>query len=118
MLVRRMSRRILAACVLPWLCGGCFSADPPDIHSRHAPQKIVGIKEAVAAGDKSAIPELVHDLDNTDPAVRFYAIQGLEELTGQTFGYLYYQDAPVRRPAVMKWRKWLEENEGKSSPTP
>jgi len=118
MLVIRMPRRILAALVVTSISGGCFSADPPDIHSHHAPQKIVGIKEAVAAGDKTAIPQLVHDLDNTDPAVRFYAIEGLEELTGQTFDYLYYQDAAARRPAVMKWRKWLEENEGKSSASP
>ncbi len=90
---------------------GCFSPDPPDLRSGHAPRKIPAIKQAVAGGDEKAIPQLVADLQSDDPAVRFYAIGGLERLTGQTFGYLYYADAPARRDAVMKWRQWLEERQ-------
>jgi hypothetical protein len=57
----------------------------------------------------SAAPQMVSDLDSDDPAVRFYAIEGLERLTGQTMGYVYYEDREARRPAVMKWRKWLDD---------
>jgi hypothetical protein len=112
MLLQPMLRGILAAMAVVVLSGGCFSRDPFDIHSRHAAQKIPAIREAVDAGDKSIIPQLVHDLDSSDPAIRFYAIEGLQRLTGETFGYLYYEDAAQRRPAVMNWRKWLEESKG------
>jgi hypothetical protein len=121
MLLQPMFRRIFAAMAVVVLSGGCFSRDPFNIHSRHAAQKIPAIKEAVDAGDESVIPQLVHDLDSSDAAVRFYAIEGLQRLTGETFDYLYYQDAAQRRPALMKWRKWLEETKGhadKSSPSP
>jgi hypothetical protein len=41
--------------------------------------------------------------------MRFYAIGSLEKMTGQTLGYVYYQDAEARRSAVERWRKWLKE---------
>ena len=109
MLPQQMLRRSFAALIMALISGGCFSADPPDLRSRHAPHKIPAIKSAVQNQDKAAVPQLVHDLDSDDPAVRFYAIEGLQRLTSETFGYLYYADAPARREAVMKWRKWLEE---------
>jgi hypothetical protein len=40
--------------------------------------------------------------------VRFYAIEALEKLTGQTFGYAYYRDDDARRPAVEQWQAWLK----------
>lgn len=70
--------------------------------------KIPAIKASVAARDTSAVAQLVKDLDSDDAAVRFYAIQGLQRLTGQTFGYLYYADDEQRRPAVEKWQAWLK----------
>jgi hypothetical protein len=91
--------------------GGCFDRDPYSLLSRHAPQKIPAIKEAVDHHDESAIPELVHDLDSDDSAVRFYAIEGLKRLTGQDFEYHYYMDAADRKPSVMKWRQWLHDQE-------
>lgn len=51
---------------------------------------------------------MVKDLDSDDPAVRFYAIGGLKRLTGQTFGYHYYEDEQQRRPALEKWKAWLQ----------
>jgi hypothetical protein len=109
MLRKHMLRRIFAALMMALISGGCFSADPPNLRSRHAPHKIPAIKSAVQNQDKEVIPQLVHDLDSDDSAVRFYAIEGLQRLTGETFGYLYYAEAPARREAVMKWRHWLEE---------
>jgi hypothetical protein len=71
--------------------------------------KVLGIKKAVREKDKSAIPQLVEELSNDDPAVRFYAIEALEELTGQTMDYKYYQDEEGRKESVGKWKKWLTE---------
>src|SRR6185437_4207252 len=89
-------------------CGaGCFDRDRPDLMSREASLKIPAIKQAADQHDQRAVPELVHDLDSDDPAVRFYAIQALQRLTGQTFDYHYYDEYEQRRPAVLKWRQWL-----------
>ena len=109
MLSTRMLRRIYAPIAIALISGGCFSREPFSLTSQHAPSKIPAIKQAVDQRDDQAVPTLVDDLDSDDPAVRFYAIEGLERLTGQTFGYLYYADAPARREAVMKWRQWLEQ---------
>ena len=92
---------------------GC--ADPPGPRTVHNPDltvKVPVIKDAVERHDLSVAPQLVKDLDSDDPAVRFYAIEGLKRLTGQTFGYVYYDDAERRRAAVMKWRRWLDEHKG------
>jgi hypothetical protein len=71
--------------------------------------KIPAIKKAVRTDNTSTIPQLIADLDNDDPAVRFYAINGLERLTGETFGYRYYLDEDRRKPHLLKWRQWLEQ---------
>ena len=90
---------------------GCSEpTGPKTVASRNLAVKVPAIKDAVSEKDMSAAPQLVSDLDSDDPAVRFYAIEGLERLTGQTFGYVYYEERDARRPAVMKWRKWLDEN--------
>ena len=62
--------------------------------------------------DRSAVPQLVRDLDSDDPAVRFYTIQALRELTGQDFGYDYTDDdEEERKPAIGQWRAWLSEQQ-------
>ena len=106
-----MTRRLLAATLFASLCAGagCFDPEPHSLLSHNPSAKIPAIKDAVNQHDAKAIPSLIDDLSDNDPAVRFYAIEGLQRLTGQTFGYLYYQDAPQRREAVMKWKRWLND---------
>jgi hypothetical protein len=50
---------------------------------------------------------MVEDLSSDDAAVRMFAIGGLRRLTGETFGYNYYDDEDAREPAVKKWQEWL-----------
>jgi hypothetical protein len=71
--------------------------------------KIPAIKKAVREKDRSVVPRLVEELSSDDPAVRFYAIGALEELTGQTLGYQYFEDDEGRKPAIQKWKKWLAD---------
>lgn len=104
------------AMLLMTAAGGCFDAEPPSLISRHAPQKIPAIKAATENHDEKAVPQLVVDLDSDDSAVRFYAIEGLRRLTGQDFGYVYYQDALQRHDAVMKWRQWLNDQSHSEQP--
>lgn len=69
--------------------------------------KIPAIKASVQTNDTSVVQQLIKDLESDDPAVRFYAIAGLQRLTGQTFGYQYYADEPQRAAAVQQWKAWL-----------
>lgn len=69
--------------------------------------KIPAIKRAVEQQDMAAARQMIKDLESDDPAVRFYAIQGLERLTGETFGYRYFDDDDQRKPALEKWQAWL-----------
>jgi hypothetical protein len=102
---------------------GCTAPRPPLVVTDPDPSiKIPAIKIAVAQKDRDAAKQLVKDLDSDDPAVRFYAIEGLRKLTGEHFGYRYYDDADVRKPAVERWRAWLNgtqvQDSEQASPAP
>lgn len=104
------------------LCGaggaGCSEPRPPlRVTSDDVRIKVLAIQRAVEAGDRSVIPQLVKDLDNDDPAVRFYASEGLERLTGETFGYRYYDERLERQPAVKRWQAWLATQSPESTKT-
>jgi hypothetical protein len=103
----------LLAAVLAGGVGGCFPSgrEAPDIKSPDPSLKIPAIKSAVQRKDMSAIGSLIKDLDSDDPAVRFFAIQGLRRLTGESFGYEYYADADERKPAVLQWQEWFNRSE-------
>src|SRR2546421_5345086 len=96
---------MLAAALLGGLpLSGCSEpTGSRTVTSRELSVKIPAIKRAVQEKDMTATVQLVRDLDSDDPAERLYAIQGLQRLTGQDFGYRYYDDKESRRPAVSKW---------------
>jgi hypothetical protein len=95
------------------LVGGCARPQGRGLADDDASFKIPAIKSAVQQKDERAIPQLVADLESSDPAVRFYAIEGLERLTGETFGYDYYDDEPDRQQAVDRWKQWLADRQKK-----
>ena len=89
---------------------GCSEPTGPKvIASRELSVKIPAIKRAVDQKDMSEAAELVKELDDDDAAVRLFAIEGLQRLTGQRLGYHYYEDKEARKPAVERWNKWLSE---------
>jgi hypothetical protein len=71
--------------------------------------KIRGMKKAARERDVAVVRQLVKDLDSDDPAVRFYAIRSLGDLTGEDFGYRYYHDEVQRRESLGRWQEWLNE---------
>lgn len=90
-------------------CGG-----PPPAREVSNPDlsgKIPAIKDSVERHDMESVHQLVRDLDSDDPAVRFYAIQGLQRLTGETFGYQYFADEQARKPALDRWKAWLSSQQ-------
>lgn len=56
------------------------------------------------AGDADAVDLLVNNLEHRDAAVRLYAILALERLTGETYGFEYYDPPAERSAAVSRWR--------------
>jgi len=106
-----MNRRIRLATLLIPALSGCFSPDKPSISSDDPSLKIPAIRESAKSHDTQAVRQLVKDLDSDDPAVRFYAIEGLKEITGNTLGYRYYDDEIERKPALDRWKKWLNERD-------
>jgi hypothetical protein len=95
------------AAVAACLAGGCTAPRGPLVVTDPDPSvKIPAIKNAVRKKDRGAVKQLVADLESDDPAVRFYAINGLQRITGQRLGYDYYADDDARRPAVRRWQDW------------
>ena len=108
-------RAVLAAVVghvVGFAGAGCTAPRPPLVVTNPDPSvKIPAYKKAVRAKDRAAVRQFVKDLDSDDPAVRLYAIDALRRMTGNTFGYRYYQSDEQRRPAVDKWNEWLAARE-------
>lgn len=73
--------------------------------------RIPAMKQAAEHQDPQALSLLVDNLSSEDPAIRFYAIQSLQHIAGQTFDYHYFDDADERAPAIDKWRAWLKEKQ-------
>jgi hypothetical protein len=99
-------RSAVACAIILASLAGCRSSGQ-GLSDEDVAYKVPAIKDAVRSDQRTAIPLLVKDLDDDDAAVRFFASEALRRLTGQTFGYHYYDDAPARLPAVTRWQDWL-----------
>ena len=106
----RVAVAVAGAAVLTALAvGGCTAPRGPLVVTDPDPSvKIPAIKKAVRKKDRNAVKQLVTDLDSDDPAVRFYAINGLHKITGLRLGYDYYADEEERQAAVRRWQEWLD----------
>lgn len=103
-----------AAATLAALACGCASPKIDYAVGDTDPSvKIPAIKIAAEgrARDGATVRQLVKDLDSDDAAVRFYAIEGLRRITGESFGYEYYDEEEARKPAVQKWQAWLSDRD-------
>jgi hypothetical protein len=98
---------------------GCFGGgrEPARLSSNNPGSKIPAIKKVAGNGcvddprESQTAQHLVKSLESEDPAVRFYAIRGLQNLTGETFGYVWYGDERDRRDALDKWKQWVGAGE-------
>lgn len=92
-----------------WGCGG-----PParaDLRSGNPLDRARGVVAVTEARDDVAVHKLVDLLDDSDRAVRMYAILALVRLCGEDYGYRYYESAARRGPAVQRWREALRKGE-------
>ncbi len=89
---------------------GCTAPKEPAAVGHPDPSvKIRGMKKAARERDLATARQLVRDLDSDDPAVRFYAINALRDMTGETFEYRYYFDERQRKPSLKTWQQWLDQ---------
>jgi len=99
---------ITGAIVLGLILPGCVGQGLRSVTSDDPAVKIPLIRKAVDSNDRSILPQLVRDLHSEDPAVRFYAIDGLRRLTGESFGYQWRDDEQARKPAVERWQQYIK----------
>jgi len=111
----RQAAGFLAVGAAAALLSSCAPAPGPRSVDNPDPLiKIPAIKEAVEGHDTSAESQMVADLTSDDPAVRFYAIEGLRRLNGgENLGYDFYRqpDDPRLQEAVKRWQDWLAARE-------
>lgn len=100
----------LVGCAPPISEGGFDAAQPA--------AKLYAIRRAGAARDTAAVPKLIEQLDSDDPAVRMFAIEALERITGERRGYRPYAPPYERDPAVAGWVAWFEAKHGGGSAGP
>lgn len=81
---------------------GGFDSDNPAA-------KLYAIRDAGARRDAESIPKLVEQLSSDDPAVRVFAIEALERITGERLGYNPSADLLVRAQAVQRWEQAVRE---------
>jgi hypothetical protein len=86
---------------------GCGPSPVKDINNPDPSGSIPAMEMAADRRDWRAVAPMVKDLESDDPAIRFYAIEGLRRITGKTFGFHYYEDEAQRQEAVDRWKQWL-----------
>jgi len=91
----------VSACAPPASEGG--------FHSDNPSARLYAIHRAGQERDRTAIPQLVEQLESDDPAVRMFAIVALERITGQRMGYNPYRAAPKRWRAVQAWKQAVRQ---------
>jgi len=88
------------ACAPPAITGGFDSPQPA--------AQIFATRRAAAETDpakiRQAMPGLIQNLTSDDPAARLLSAEALDELTGETYGYRYFDPEWMRAPAVARWR--------------
>ncbi len=104
----------LFACVAP----SCASPTAKSLHADDPAAKLSAIVHAGQTRDRTAIPDLVEQLESDDDAVRMLAINALERITGTRMGYNPYTTAEKRRPAVEKWIESVRQGQFARNKTP
>lgn len=94
---------------------GCLPSEQAAVRgnfrANDTPGKVPAIVNAAENDGEDDLAELIHALSDKDPAVRLFAIRSLEQRSGQTFGYRYYEQPQKRQPAVDRWHVWLKDQD-------
>ncbi len=89
------------------LLASCGPTIRPDFNSAEPAARNSAIVRAASEKDTAAVPDLVRMLDSDDPATRLLAIQALEVITGDRFGYDHAASPADRERAIQKWEQYV-----------
>ena len=84
-------------------CGGA-AGRRAQLASDNPLDRAAAIVQVYEARDRNAVQKLVNLLDDSSSAVRLYTILALRGLTGEDFGYRYYDNEVARAASVRRWR--------------
>ena len=90
-------------CSAPSPTRGGFDSAAPAART-HAVEVTVRNAHANGVVSRADLESMVGLLLADDDLVRFMAIAGLEDLTGETMGYRFYDRPETRFQAVIRWR--------------
>ena len=107
---RRRQLRFGLLAVTCAIAGGCRPTAPRRPLLDQDPIFVIpALKRTAESQRLRDIPRLIELLDSEDAAIRLNAIQSLRSLTGETFGYQFWDTDAQRRPAVARWRRYAAE---------
>jgi HEAT repeat protein len=111
--LREIELSVFVCCLVLAGCGDPLDRQVglADLENPNPTVRIMAIKWAGENKIKAAVPRLVDTLEDEDPAVRFYAIEGLRRITGTDNGYDYKTSARERAASVKRWREFLNTEE-------
>jgi hypothetical protein len=96
--------------LLTAFCGCSARTGPRGLASDDSAEKIPALKAAGEQRDAALVPRIIPELANDDPAVRFYAIEALRRITGETFGYRFYDSPDQQKEAIARWQDWARQH--------
>ena len=100
----------LAALALLVACGcGGEAGRRAQLRSNNPLDRAEAIVRVYDTRDRRAAQKLVDLLDDPSSAVRMYAILALRGLTGEDFGYRYYDSEGARAASVQRWRDGVRD---------
>ena len=102
---------VAASCTAPSITRGGFGSAAPAARS-HAIKVTVEAAESDGVLQRSDLKQMVSLLLADDSMVRFMAINGLIQLTGQDLGYRFFDPPEVRFRSVLKWREYALTSNG------
>lgn len=106
-----------AAAMLGWGAGCSVPPEQEGFASPSPQARARAVGTAVAADDREAIPNLITMLGSDDPAHRMLAIRALEQMTGQTLGYVHTDPEPRREEAIAAWVQWWADADSQAPET-
>ncbi|MDG2030313.1 MAG: hypothetical protein P8J45_04845 [Phycisphaerales bacterium] len=93
-------------CSAPSPTRGGFASPAPAARTYAIEQTVLNAHQSGTL-DRDDLKSMVELLLADDDLVRFMAIAGLEDLTGETFGFQFFDPPEVRYKSVLEWRDYV-----------
>jgi len=102
---------LLLGCQAPSITRGGFNSGSPAART-HAIEVTIQDSRKTGQISRQNLKSIVELLNADDDLVRFMAISGLTELSGDDLGYRFFDPSAMRFNAVQRWRAYALESNG------